>query len=79
MKAVDNDEELLDMALELMALSEKAEHPFVKKLLHNFAVGLNEMEEDCEQRPFWSRYRWKIPISALLEERMMSAHWIARS
>ena len=52
MKAIDNDEDLLNMALELMELSTKAEHPFVKKLLENFSRGLNELEEDFEREPF---------------------------
>lgn len=51
-KIIDQNEEMLNMALELMALSTKTDNPYVQKLLENFSVGIKEMESDCFQYPF---------------------------
>lgn len=52
MKAIDTDSELLDMTLELMALTQKTDNPYVKKLLGNFSTGLSGMEAEDTSHPF---------------------------
>lgn len=52
MKYIEVDQEMADMVIELMSIVDKAEHPFVKKLLTNMIKGIQDEEVNWEENPF---------------------------